>query len=99
MLMLSQLDADILPLDTAKMWMKLIPIMSTVTATIMIHSLSLKMVREKSSKVKQAFLRILSPIKEDMSKMIVTMVLLVHLSMDYMITLMLMFKNIMVLIE
>lgn len=90
MLMLSQLDADILPLDTAKMWMKLIPIMSTVTATIMIHSLSLKMVREKSSKVKQAFLRILSPIKEDMSKMIVTMVLLVHISMDYMITLMLM---------
>lgn len=88
--MLSQLDADILPLDTAKMWMKLIPIMSTVTATIMIHSLSLKMVREKSSKVKQAFLRILSPIKEDMSKMIVTMVLLVHISMDYMITLMLM---------
>lgn len=90
MLMLSQLDADILPLDTVKMWMKSIPIMFIVTATIMIRSLSLKMVREKSSKVKQAFLRILSPIKEDMSKMIVTMVLLVHISMDYTTTLMLM---------
>lgn len=86
MSMLSQQAADISQLDTVKMLMKSIPIMSIATATIMIHSLSLKMVKERNSKVKQAYSRILSPIREDMSRMTVIMVLLVLISTDYMIT-------------
>lgn len=86
MLMLSQLAADISQLDTVKMLMKSIPIMSIATATIMIHFLSHKMVKERNSKVKQAYSRILSPIREDMSRMTVIMVLLVLISTDYMIT-------------
>lgn len=86
MLMLSQLAADISQLDTVKMLMKSIPIMSIATATIMIHSLSHKMVKERNSKVKQAYSRILSLIKEDMSRMTVIMVLLVLISTDSMIT-------------
>ena len=87
MSMLSQQAADISQLDTVKMLMKSIPIMSIATATIiMIRSLSHKMVKERNSKVKQAYSRILSPIREDMSRMTVIMVLLVLISMDYMIT-------------
>jgi len=87
MLMLSQPGADISQLDTVKMLMKSIPIMSIATATIMIRSLSHKMVKERNSKVKQAYSRILSPIREDMSRMTVIMVLLVLISTEYMITL------------
>ena len=86
MSMLSQRAADISLLDTVKMLMKSIPIMSIATATIMIHSLSHKMVKERNLKVKQAYSRILSPIREDMSRMTVIMVLLVLISTDYMTT-------------
>ena len=86
MLMLSQLDADISQRDIVKMLMKSTPITSIATATIIIPSLSLKMVKERNSKVKQVSLRTLFPTKEDMSKMIVTMVPLAHILMGYMIT-------------
>jgi hypothetical protein len=44
----SQLDADIFQQDIARMLMKSIPITYTVTATIMIHSQSLKMVKGRN---------------------------------------------------